>query len=154
MSKKNTPPGSVFLVPLRDTGYGIGVMARNTGNGDCLGYFFGPRVDDAAKASLDGIQPDCAVLVGFFGDLDLIRGTWIVIGEMNSWKAENWPVPEMVRIVDGKAILSAYDDNLQFVGEREISLSESSLYPRDRMMGSGAVEIRLTKLIGDEAATA
>lgn len=36
--------GAVFLIPLRDFGYAIGVLARSDGDGQCFGYFFGPRV--------------------------------------------------------------------------------------------------------------
>ena len=84
-----------------------------------------------------------------FGDLDLIRGNWPVVGEIVSWDPGNWPVPKMARVDENAnlAWVSTYDDNLHCINEEEISPAKVIQYPYDRMMGSGAVEIRLTKLL-------
>jgi len=152
--KRNSPPlGSVFLVPLRDSGYGTGVVARSTGQGDCLGYFFGPRIRNEADVDVSQLQASRAILVGMFGDLDLINRNWPVVGNIPRWNPADWPVPRMARLDEAanRAWVSTYDDDLHCVNEEEISPAEALQYPYDRMMGSGAVEIRLTKLLGSPA---
>lgn len=148
--KKNLPPeGSVFLVPLRDKGYAVGILARASGEGHCFGYFFGPRINDPAEVQVDEVAPEDAILVGKFGDLDLLRGKWKVVTALKNWDRQRWTIPPLARVdeVGGKAWLSTYDDNFDCVEEREIQPSMVAEFPYDRMMGSGSVEIRLTKIL-------
>lgn len=54
----------VFAVPLRDGGYGIGVVARRDGKRAVLGYFFDPRYDSPpAVHNIGGLTALDAVLV-------------------------------------------------------------------------------------------
>ena len=155
MKRKKLPAlGTAFLVPLRDSGFALGVLARADGKGSALGYFFGPRVSGADEVELDSIDPEDALLVGMFGDLELIKGNWPVVGETEGWSPDRWPIPPMSRIDEkaGRAWLSTYDDALRCVNETEIASAEASRYPYDRLMGAGAAEIRLTKLIKDAEA--
>jgi len=152
--KKLPPLGTTFLVPLRDGGFALGVLARADENGSALGYFFGPRVSGVDEVELDRIDPGDALLVGMFGDLELIRGNWPVVGKVRGWSSDRWPIPPMSRIDEkaGRAWLSTYDDALRCVNETEITPAEASRYPYDRLMGAGAAEIRLTKLIKEAEA--
>jgi hypothetical protein len=155
MKRKKLPAlGTAFLVPLRDGGFALGVLARADGKGSALGYFFGPRVSSADEAELDSVTPEDALLVGMFGDLELIRENWPVLGEIGGWSPDRWLIPHMSRIDEkaGRAWLSTYDDALRCVNETEIAPTEAPRYPYDRLMGAGAVEIRLTKLIKDAEA--
>ena len=149
MKSKPHPIGTVFIIPLRDSGYGIGLLTRSTGKGTCFGYFFGPRVFSIDEVDFRNLSPSSAVLVGMFGDLDLLRGNWPIVGKMVDWFPDQWPVPKLARVDEkaNQAWLSTYDDSLCYVKEMEISPKEAAKYPYDRMMGSGAVEIRLTKLL-------
>jgi len=90
-----------------------------------------------------------ALLIGKFGDLEIIRGNWETIGQISDWESERWELLPLARIdYDAdKAWLCAYDDELNCTKEIAISTGEAEKYPYDRLMGAGSVEIRLTKLI-------
>ncbi len=139
----------VFLVPLRDFGYAAGVLSRYTSKGDGLGYFFGPRISDSENVDCSRFQAGLEILVGMFGDLDLHKGTWPIIGMVENQALKEWPVPKMARVDEATdlAWVSTYDDDLQLIEEEKISPSQAKKYPYDRMMGPGSVEIRLTKLL-------
>lgn len=148
-SRMPPPEGTVFLVPLRDDGFSIGVLARADNAGRAFGYFFGPRVGRESRVHLPSLRPDQALLVGMFGDLELLRGNWPLIGSISPWSRSAWPIPPLARVdeVAGKAWLSTYGDDLRCTSENPISVAEAARHPYDRLMGAGAVEIRLTKLI-------
>lgn len=146
--------GTWFLVPLRNGGFARGVVVRFDGKGTVFGYFFGPKQDCAAGDVIPtDLKPGDAVLVCRFGDLGLIskkgwRGNWTVIGDDPRFRCQDWPVPPLARVVDGACWLSEYDpDNLKFVREWKGDPSVIGRYPRDGLLGSGAVELVLTKLL-------
>lgn len=154
MAKKQDLPyrkGTWFLVPLRTGGYARGLVARMDGNGGVFGYFFGPLIGNQCEASLPlDTKPEDALLVGRFGDLGLLNGTWPVLGESEGWKEEEWKMPPFVRVDEheGKAFLSIYDEStFECVSEGPCDPALVEQYPYDRDMGYGAVEIRLTKLL-------
>ena len=97
----------------------------------CLGYFFGPRISDAGEVDLSRLVPSHAVLVGMFGDLDLLRGTWPLLGQLEPWVSRDWPVPQMARVDESanRAWLSTYDDALHCVAEEEITPQQAKQYP-------------------------
>lgn len=143
--------GTLFAVPLRTIGFGVGLVARNNGKGLAFGYFFGPMVREPSDANVSDLHPRRAVYAGQFGDLGLVKGTWPILGTLPSWDPELWPFPPLVRVdsSSGRAWLSAYDER-SFVcrEEREVEVGAAENYVADGVMGYGAVEIRLTKLIG------
>lgn len=147
--RKCLEEGTVFLVPLRDTGYATGVLAKASGEGHVFGYFFGPRVDSVADANIEGLRADEAILIGKFGDLELLRGNWPVVDSIAPWDPSMWPMTPLARIDESarKAWLSTYDEEFNCVSEEEIDVDDAQRYPYDRMMGAGSVEIRLTKLL-------
>ncbi|MCK6474914.1 MAG: immunity 26/phosphotriesterase HocA family protein [Planctomycetes bacterium] len=147
---KRTPPeGSIFLVPLRDRGFAIGVLARASGKGKCYGYFFGPRIHAKEDVKVENLIPENPILVGQFGDLELLSGNWKVIDLIPDWLQNRWPMKPLARVDEAakRAWLSFYDDALNCTKESEITVEEAKNHPYDRMMGAGAVEIRLTALL-------
>lgn len=153
MTKRRLPPlGTVFLVPLRDSGYATGVLARASGKGPAFGYFFGPRVHEFEEIDFALLTPENSVLTGQFGDLELLRGKWPIGPVMPGWEPSDWPMLPMARVDEGagRAWLSSYDDNFNCVNEVEIPLARATQFPYDRLMGAGATEIRLTRLIGEQ----
>jgi len=157
--KKKLPyrEGTWFAVPLRQGGYAIGVAARIDGTGGMFGYFFGPKCEKVPilEEACKHCKED-AVLLTRFGDLGLIEGDWPIIGDCDEWDRGVWPMPPFVRIdeVAGKAWISHYsEDNLDFIQEKPCDPSLVSEYPYDRLSGSGAVEIRLTKILEGKAAS-
>lgn len=145
--------GTVFAVPLRNGGFALGVVSRTAPRGKILfAYLFGPALDSVPSISkVQGLQPQHALRVARMGDLSLVENTWPVIGEMADWNRSEWPVPELVRR-DGlarKAWLVTYadDDASRVVSEERIAYAAASEFERDGLLGAGAVEILMTKLL-------
>ncbi|HPW55965.1 MAG TPA: Imm26 family immunity protein [Thermoanaerobaculaceae bacterium] len=147
--------GDWFAVPLRDGGFALGVVARMDGKGAVIAYLFGPRSE--ALPSLEAVgskRATDAVLVANTGDLGLLRGEWPVLGKVDPWEREAWPVPVFVRrsVVSNtpkKVIYREPDFNI----EAEIlpcTEEEARQLPKDGILGYGAVEIRLTTLLTRE----
>lgn len=153
MSRRRLPPlGSIFLVPLRSKGFATGLLARASGKGHAFGYFFGPRIDSLDAVDSTALRPGDAVLVGQFGDLELLRGNWPVGSVLPGWKPSDWPMLPMGRTDEKaeRAWISTYDDDFNCIKEIEVPPAAASRYPYDRLMGAGAVEIRLTKAIATQ----
>jgi hypothetical protein len=146
--------GSVFLVPLRDGGYARGVVARVGDEGKVLlGYFFGPRFASTDKIVLNDLKPANAILRVRFGDLGLINGEWTSLGKVPNWDRAAWEMPDFVRCdeISKKAWLVRYSDTDPGRVEAEYPTDFDSQLTRNSLLGYGAVEIKLTKLLGDKA---
>jgi hypothetical protein len=115
------------------------------------------RADLPSIEELRGLRPDRAILVQRFGDLNLVEGNWPIVGKSEGWNREEWPMPLFGRFVeiDGKAWRVEYkdDDPNSIPRETRISVDESEKLPSNSLLGAGAVEIRLTKLLSDSPAT-
>jgi len=74
--------GSWFAVPLRQGGFGLGLVARATEEGKVIVcYFFGPRRETVpVLADARHAKASDAVRVARVGDLFLLRGQWPIIG--------------------------------------------------------------------------
>jgi hypothetical protein len=147
--------GSVFLVPLRGGGFARGIVARKPPRaGRCLlGYFFGPKLASSSGQLSDQLDPGDAVLRARFGDLGLIAGSWPVLGIAPDWDRSKWPFPDFVRRepLTGRAYLVRYCDSDPRKRESEKPIDPDCDLPPDGLSGSGAVEIRLTKLLAAPA---
>ena len=150
----NYSEGDCFLVNLRKGGYARGVVARTNGKGIVFGYFFGPRIDQEQDARVDTtVVPRQAIFLGLFGDLGLIKREWAVVGKIEPWCRDGWPMPPFVRAEEGgkTGFITYYDeDSLLFIREEKVPLSQVATdpLPDDGLWGYGAIEIRLTKLLG------
>ncbi|WP_437484567.1 Imm26 family immunity protein [Sorangium sp. So ce1014] len=144
--------GTWFAVPLRSRGFAIGVVARtSSGGGVVLSYFFGdvweqpPPLKDVKR-----LRSESAVRILRVGDLGLIDETWPVIGRDPDWQRSEWKVPEFLRRdeLSRKAWKVAYSDcdaNV-VVSEVRTAYEETGL-ERDAVLGAGAAEIVLTRLL-------
>ncbi len=144
--------GSTFLVPLRNGGYARGVVARASPEGKgVMGYFFGPRLSSTVGVAWDDLDPANAILRIRFGDLGLINGEWPIVGEIRNWNRSEWPMPDFVRrdpLGRLKPILVRYADDDPNRIETEYAIDDDSGMLPDSSAGYGAVEIKLTKLLG------
>lgn len=144
--------GTWFAVPLRTGGYGIGLIARAAKKGAVLlGYFFGPRRDAVPPLDeVSSMRPEEAICVFRFGDLGLINEEWSIIGRPSMWDRRCWPMPYFVRSdeLSGRAWSVEYadDDPNEVVSEKLITSGSYDL-ERDAVLGAGAVELVLTKLL-------
>jgi hypothetical protein len=145
------PEGTWFAVPLRQGGFAVGVVARTTVKGKIiLCYFFGPRhVTVPALGEVERLRPGGAIRIVRVGDLSLIRGEWPIIGQSVSWERSEWPMPPFVRRSDlsRKAWRVQYSDNDPNAIEHEEPEHFETKLETDSVLGSGAAEIMLTKLL-------
>ena len=152
--KKSYTTGTWFGVPLRAGGYARGVVARVGNGGILFGYFFGPKLDSLSEGVPASVYPEDRIHWGQFGHLGLVKGKWPLLGVDTNWENENWPMPSMVRVDEhaGIAFMSQYDDSISFISEERCDPSLVDSHPYDALMGAGAVEIRLTKLLAMQGA--
>lgn len=85
------------------------------------------------------------------GDLSLVDKTWHLIGQLRSWKRQKWGMPPFVRRDDitKKAWLVQFSDTdaNRVASEEAMAYPHASEFERDAVLGAGAAEIRLTKLL-------
>lgn len=155
---ERVPPyreGTWFAVPLRTGGYGIGRVARNSGNGVAYGYFFGP-CHESVPIDFDviSLQPSKAILKVKFGDLGLLNGEWPIISQIAEFERGEWPLLPFVRIdeVSGRAWMEIYTDKMELVSEKPCDPTHLQQYSESGLFGYGAVEKRLTRLLTNETA--
>ena len=154
LAKVTAHEGDWFAVPLRAGGFAAGVVARANPRGVMFGYFFGPkRTEVPALEDVTSLTPADAVLVGKFGDLGLLRGTWPVLGPGPHWDRGRWPMPPLIRYEEltGRSFRVYYadDDPNELIREEQVPPGETEDGPEDGLMGAGFVEKRLTRLLGD-----
>jgi hypothetical protein len=145
--------GDWFVVPLRDGGLAVGVVARSNPEGVLLGYFFGPRRDQSPELDdVARLKAEDAVLVGKFGHLGLKQGKWPILGQLEGWSRAEWPTPAFVRYEEltGRSFKVFYsDDNPnQLLREEQIAPGAAEQGPKDGLMGAGFVEKILTSSLG------
>ena len=144
--------GTWFGIPLRQGGYAVGLVARATKKGRVvLCYFFGPRRTAAPTSQgLERLSAQDAILIARVGDLSLMDGSWPIIKSSDSWRRSSWPVPPFVRRDDmtGTAWRVQYLDSDPNTIDYEAPISSDSELDPDRLLGSGAAELLLTRLLG------
>lgn len=102
--------GQWFAVPLRNSGYALGIIVRgNYRTKGGLGYFFGPRYDQIPnnEETLKK-KPEEALLVTQFGDLGIINGRWPILKSTRLFSKEEWPIPKFGStnpLIPGKAFV-------------------------------------------------
>jgi len=149
MPKVKYAEGDWFAVPLREGGFGVGVIARANPDGVLLGYFFGPRREEPPSVDeVADLKPTDAVMVRKFGHLGLTQGKWPVIGRVPGWGRHDWPMPIFVRYEEftGRSFRVFYDDNdpNKVVREEQVGPGAGEQGPKDGLLGAGAVEKVLT----------
>jgi hypothetical protein len=143
--------GTWFAVPLRSKGFAVGVVARTSpGGGVVLAYFFKKVWDQPPPlAEVKGFKAEDAVRVLRVGDLGLIDGTWPVLGRDPDWRRAGWTVPPFVRKDDlsRRAWTVQYSDCDANLVESETPTSYDTNLERDAVLGAGAVEVVMTRLL-------
>jgi hypothetical protein len=151
MKKLPYEDGTWFAVPLRNGGYGTGVVARHSQDGVVLIYLFGPKRSKPAElGDVERLSKAHAVRVCMAGDLGLMEGSWPIIGKGRLWAREDWPMPKFLRKdeLGGAAWLVTYaDDNPNHVIREERVSPDMAGFERDALSGAGAVEIVMTQLL-------
>ena len=142
--------GTWFAVPLRNGGFGVGVVARATRRGGIvLAYLFGPRHETVPPiGELTELVPSSAEKVARVGDLGLMDGTWPIIGRLPEWQRDAWTMPKFIRTDDIRRrawiVQYADDDPTQIVSTEPTSFGTTGI-DREGLLGAGAAEIALTR---------
>jgi len=145
--------GSWFSVPLRNGGHAVGLVVRCSREGKViLSYLFGPkRPGRASLGEVERLTPSDAIKALRIGDLGLMNGEWPIIGQTANWQRSAWPMPRFIRRdeLSQRAWYSYYsEDNPAELLKDEPAAWGASSVDRDSVLGAGAVEILLTKLLG------
>jgi hypothetical protein len=145
--------GDVFAVPLRDGGFSLGIVARSPRHGKVLlGYFFPGKLPAVPKPpDLPVLLPENAMKVVRFGDLSLMTGEWPIIGSLQNWDRDDWPMPKFIRqdpLTKRARLVSYADDDPNKEIAEELCHFEATGYEADSLLGAGFVELLLTKLSG------
>jgi hypothetical protein len=152
--KVNYGEGTWFAVPLRNGGFAVGLVARATQKGPhVLAYLFGPKRESIpAFAEVSRLGNASAIKIARIGDLNLINGKWAIIGHARDFDRSAWPFPRFVRSeeIARRAWVVEYadDDPGRVIAEVPVAYGTSTL-DRDAAFGAGAVELMLTKLLGE-----
>lgn len=112
--------GDVFLVHLESGREVFGVVTRRPKRTSVIIYVvFYDRSLDEIKA-LQREEAEGRLLRCQTGDLGFREGQWHIVGRVESWSRESWPLPEFWREVsmDSRIYVTKYDeDTLIPVGE-------------------------------------
>ncbi len=145
--------GTWFALRLKDGGYAVGRVARMSGSGLIIAYFFGPRRNSVPPLQeVAELRPNSAIAVRQIGDLAILEGRWTVIGDEGDWVRDDWPIPKFIRKEELRRIAwiveYADDEPNRLVRETPVPY-ETDGYPPDAALGSGAAEVRITRLISE-----
>jgi hypothetical protein len=140
--KKNSLVGKLFVVPLKNGGYSVGLVARQEKN-ILLGYFFDTYfLEQPSKIESFVVDKNNVCLICLFGILGLKNNEWTVIGDLSNWDKNEWSVP----IFKQKDLLLdiyyaiTYDDDLNEVSRVKISKENAKTLFKSGIHGSGVVE--------------
>ena len=150
MAKLLYKMGDIFALPLRNgRGFCLGVIAGMPKSGKVLlGYFYDKIYTKApSKDEVPDLKPEDAIRIWQFGDLSLYNHEWPIVGHINDFKPQEWPSPKFFRESMLQLVTYSNDDPRKEIKvERYIPSSKN--YESDSLWGAGAVEIMMTKIIG------
>ena len=141
--------GDVFAIPLRDSGYAIGLIARENKK-MTLGYFFN-KIYPEAPEEVPASDLDLAnvIHIAKFSSLGIEEGVWPVLKSPFVFKREEWPMPVFQMYDSLRKIYLAvvYDETLLHDKRHVIPEEEAKLLFESGLQGYGFVEARLTRLL-------
>ncbi|MGC1239752.1 MAG: Imm26 family immunity protein [Acidimicrobiales bacterium] len=154
MANESYREGDWFAVPLRNGGFGFGVVARINPGGILFGYFFGPVSRDLPNVdAFSTFKAEDAIMVARFGHLGLKDGSWFNLGQAKQWNRGDWPIPSFCRYEEltGRSLRVEYDQNdpNRVVKLDPVPPGASEQIPKDRLLGAGALEKILTSSLSD-----
>lgn len=151
--KINSKEGDVFAVPLRQGGYGIGLIAREHKT-ITLGYFFKKNyLSVPEEVDVAGINKWEVALIGKFSTMGIENGEWPLLKTTFKFNREQWPIPvlKMQDPLSEKYFAVIYDDTL-FNEERHlITKEEADKLFGHGLYGYGALEKKLSSILAEPA---
>jgi hypothetical protein len=152
MKKPPYREGTWFAIPLKESQFAVGRVARHSPKGAIvLAYLFGPKRDAVpALEELGSLKATDAVKVWRVGDLGLLNGNWPIIGDSPTWEREQWPMPNFLRQPDatrsGWKVTYADDDPNRVLEEQRVPSQIEGL-ERDALFGYSAAESALSQIL-------
>lgn len=142
--------GDVFVLPVEGSPevQGVGVVARLGPNRDFLGYFFlVPKDEFSTSGGQLFLQPKDACCIYQAVTRGFRKKTWTVVGKIDPWKREEWPIPQM-KIDDpdsnGTRIwIVTYADNLREISRRRADSRDGAQLGSAGIAGELYMEERL-----------
>lgn len=143
--------GDVFVVPLRQGGYGIGLIAREHKT-ITLGYFF-DKIYSTVPEVLDTTDIDKwkVTLIGKFSTMGIENGEWPLIKTIINYDRNEWPIPilKMQHPITEQYFAVIYDDTLINEERQLITEEEAEKLFSHGLYGYGALEKKLSAILAE-----
>lgn len=150
MAKKKVKimEGDIFILPLKNGKYAIGLVAISAKN--CiLAYYFNLMLDKESDFDMEIIQKERTILIQMVSTLGFSEESWKIIGKLDSFTDSVWTLPNFQQYSElSKCYYSTiHDSKLEEVSRHKIDEKEASkLYPSG-MAGYVYAENVLLKLL-------
>jgi Immunity protein 26 len=148
--------GDLFIVLQGERRIALGLIARGGKKAGKLGYFFRIELYDDAKDKANlKLDPEQAIWIQMFGDLHILRGKWPIVGKLNDFNRDDWPMPVFAHrddLIDVDYIRTYNEDSLEHINtwraDEVPAYVDTSVIADDGDAGAGFVEIYLMEMLG------
>lgn len=150
MAKKKVKimEGNIFILPLKNGKYAIGLVAISAKN--CiLAYYFNVMLDKESDFDMEIVQKERTILIQRVSTLGFSEESWKIIGKLDSFTDSVWTLPNFKQHLDlsNCYISISYNSKLEEISRHKIDEKEASkLYPSG-MAGYVYAENVLLKLL-------
>lgn len=149
MKKVKLKEGDIFLLPLINGGFSIGLLARVI-SWMSLGYFFKIRYSEAPQGiDTDILNKDNVLYIGKFSTRSLYIGEWKIIGTMPNWDRHYWDIPQFKIEATPVYYIVTLDDSLKEVKREPCTKEAQEGLLEAVTSGYEAIRIKVSKLLDD-----
>jgi hypothetical protein len=141
--------GDVFAVPLRQGGYGIGIITREHKT-ITMGYFFKTIYTEPPVQVPESIlRKENVALIVKFSSMGIENGEWPLLETEFIFKREDWPIPVLMmqHPLTEKYYAVVYDETLINEERYLITEQEAKKLFSHGLFGYGALEKKLSTLL-------
>lgn len=155
MKKIKVFEGHLFIVPLNDKEFCIGLVTRYYRR-RMLAYFFKPKwYKIPTLEEVEPIKEENTILIAKAGAEPIIDGEWPIIGKLSNWDKEKWSVPTLYTLSVGtpNAYLVYTNDKDPFLIDRTVECLRKDAYKYfpDTYYGLGTIPSDLIRLFNGES---
>jgi hypothetical protein len=151
-TKIKTKEGDVFVVPLLNGKYAIGLIARKNGK-IALGYFFDTVFESPPSQVGQSVLSNRKIaLIAKFSTMGIDDGEWPLAQTNIFFAREEWPIPlfKMQEPITKVYFAVVYEEDLLHDTRYKISESEAAEYFQDGLSGYVALSNKLSKILKAE----
>ena len=153
VKKLKLKEGTVFAIPLKHEGYGIGLISKKYRN-IAVGYFFKNIYKEIPVQVPEFIfKKNNISLVARFSVIGIEIGEWPIVESKFCFDSAEWPMPtfKMQDPITEKYYAVTYDETLLNEKKYRITDQEEKKLFSDGLFGSGALEKKLSMLLSELA---